>query len=992
MFLHKIIQNIQKKDALIKVKEACQEFLDRIRYLDSTNSRKKVDDFHANLSELSSIKNSKIVNMSNVTLAQQLDCLSEDKNSQRYRMNTDNSGQKEGQMFQNLLGDKNISAFSPDYDQTNTKEGLFGYEKLSNSQKESFNKLVSLFNELKGSEEHVCEKLDQISAHIEKMDMDCIQTCQEPILKCIWNALLTISSENKRVNSIFEQMNTLLIKINRICLELTNKVLGKQLKILMLFLSTVLHYRHIEKVFESAYMTCSVEVFLSVGLEILAKMDTKYCNYFSDERLHNSVKFYVAWVCQKLEKSQNCLMDENRFKRLHISYSQFKFRNMPQLHGPITLCLEKKVKRLSEQAYESSNALTKSYETPNRSRKSKFSSPETGNYRSTTCENQETEKEYIGKRVASVDVAIRDNISHGLRQLGDLLDSIKKRRQETTTGILMSPQSNFVSPNRHWKRGMGRETPLRNALGLAIKGQASNDAKPSFELSPEEIHSIVEGIALNLSERELNEFESTMRQLRSVCTTKECLLVVRSIINTVFWRSSVMRANVMKERIFSNMLMFCESIDKLQILYTIKNAFMHMNKTFGDQRVQLNYFTYLLLDFISNWFLLNINSNWSRVLSPIAELITSGLASQESYSIANHLLTRALEETPEQELKKTFELELIQSTRLYQVFSEWYDSKFPTQFDEDNEKRSIVPSLSRVLSPIDLNTSTIHAHSEPKTDVNATFRDRSYESPCQPNESRYLPKGEPEPVAVCDLQRTPTSVDLRRSFERALSRSSRKKSPFSLNEARASYRKASPANNISDFQTKFNMLVLENENNKAVLSQNLQSSYNAYQEGSLQFSDTVTVPFEHGEMEFAQVKPSLEGEIISNGLNMRISSPDRKFSTRLAESNRHVINTVSNSLANQSYNQEKPKQPEEHQPQVHQTRPIPSKSRVQQQDSAEKWRDKYIQEKEKIQKTINLLDKTQSDYEQKCNHMNDILLKLEEQRKVNEQLLNKFNE
>ena len=371
------------------------------------------------------------------------------------RVHANQNEHNENEILRQILNEKSVSSFSPENSSHKPSNEHFGFDKLTAMQKESFNRLMGMFNEVKASHDNLGEKIDQIYNALEKMDMDLVQTCQEPIMKSIWKLLVAASNEVRKVSQFFEQINSILIKLNRTCLELTDKVLDKELKILLLFIANVLHTRHVEKVLDSAYMTCSIERFLVIGLEVFAKLDQKYSGYFNDERLQNSIKHFVGWVSQKLEKTQTCMVEETKFKKLAQSYAIFKFQNMPQLHHPLVLALEKKIKRVSvEEQSDTLAGTAKSFETPNRSRRSKMSSPDANVRRSTTCENAvEAEKEYFGKRVASVDAEIRNNITSGLGRLNDLLESIKKRRVETGVSQMLSP-GNFVSPNRHWKRGL----------------------------------------------------------------------------------------------------------------------------------------------------------------------------------------------------------------------------------------------------------------------------------------------------------------------------------------------------------------------------------------------------------------------------------------------------------------------------------------------------------------------------------------------------------
>ena len=62
------------------------------------------------------------------------------------------------------------------------------------------------------------------------------------------------------------------------------------------------------------------------------------------------------------------------------------------------------------------------------------------------------------------------------------------------------------------------------------------------------------------------------------------------------------------------------------------------------------------------------------------------------------------------------------------------------------------------------------------------------------------------------------------------------------------------------------------------------------------------------------------------------------------------------------------------------------------QESDDKWRNKYLEEKERLQQTIELLEKANNGYLSQVTEKVDLVSKLENQRKINEQLFEKFNE
>ena len=461
-----------------------------------------------------------------------------------------------------------------------------------------------------------------------------------------------------------------------------------------------------------------------------------------------------------------------------------------------------------------------------------------------------------------------------------------------------------------------------------------------------------------------------MRQLRSVSTVKECVIIIKAIVASLVWRSTLMRSCSTKERIFSVLLLFCESVDKLQSLQAIKSSFAHMLQSCTDQRVQLNYFSFLLLDFISNWLLNSSSGNWVRYLSPLAELIVHSLSVEENYSMANQLLAASLETVSKEELKKIFELELIHSARLYQVFSDWYYQKFP---EEEEEEKKQADSIKDRLSFKQAGDS-LSVISPKNTNTMPTFRETaSYNvGELLNNDSRG--RMSDEKVAKYtelqkmrhELQNTPTSINLRRSFEQAF-QSNSKRSDRQEPQGETSEFKTSPSVRSIELEAKSNFVTLGAHQAGAILVEN-QDEPRRYPHLVRGQHDTVDVPLEHEELAFAQLKSSINSEV-SHGDPMRGDNGE-KVQTQLAPVEQRRFEAPKQELVKEARS-----------------------SRTADSDgSAEKWRDRYLSEKQKMQSTIHLLDKTQTDYHQKCSQTDNLLSKLEQQRRINEQLIDKFNE
>lgn len=484
-----------------------------------------------------------------------------------------------------------------------------------------------------------------------------------------------------------------------------------------------------------------------------------------------------------------------------------------------------------------------------------------------------------------------------------------------------------------------------------------------------------------------------MRQLRSACTTKECLLIIRSTLIAVFWNSSLMRISSARERIYSSLLMFCDGIEKVLVLQTIKNAFSTVNKAYSEYRVQMNYFTFLVVEFISNWLLLAVSSGWAKLLNPLAEVIVFALSTQETYMLADRLLTRAVQEVPAQDLRRMYELELIHSARLYQVFSDWYDSKFGLEKDE--EQKSIgIPPLSRILSPGGLTESHLNSTLGvfQRSEQAATFKQMTSIDPTSDVKVSL-------PMTSSQLHKTDTPENLRRSLDEFL-RDSNKKSQIRDSNKKSHMSYPQQHYDFQNFQnetgspqtlpTHSNFITL-GSNQNVLFQENTRVDTQSFSQPKNE-DDLVDVPCESGEMAFAQAKPSLEAELPNSFKAMPIR-PENQPQMPVYQ-NYPAQNQPSQNYPSQQYNPNLLTSSDNFS--SNRSIQFQQSQRMQTthdgQDSAEKWKTRYLKEKQNLQKTIDILDKTQMDYQQKCSHTNAILSKLEEQRKVNEHLLEKFNE
>ena len=287
------------------------------------------DPYHG-IGDLSSIRNnSKVVNVSNLSIQQGYlvsDEIKEDLTEEQF-----------------LSSERRDSAT-----ENETLKHEFSFENLKPVEKEQFEKVILMFKEIKSQDELVVEKLEAIISNIEKTNMEVVQAGQRRIVKMLKNALLSNSIDARILLKLFECANSLLVKMNKICLEIYTETLKLELKVVLLFLANVLGGKTIEKCLDSMYMTCSLDKFLAVTLVLFEKLDSKYSKFIPVEKLANAVRVYLNWLVIKVEKLQNVMLEEGAIKELERRFASFRFSNLPQMHLGLVNVLTKKVRNIED--------------------------------------------------------------------------------------------------------------------------------------------------------------------------------------------------------------------------------------------------------------------------------------------------------------------------------------------------------------------------------------------------------------------------------------------------------------------------------------------------------------------------------------------------------------------------------------------------------------------------------------------------------------------
>ena len=385
--VYKKIQQIHKKEGNITLKKRCQQILDSLENLyaraEVISPPKEDPERYNALNDISSIKgNSKVINISNLTLQQ----------GEYDELNKENE-YEEGATMQHERTNR--------FETIDTKRSEFAFENLKQAEKDQFAKLMAMLGEIKPKDEHMADKLDEIGVFVDKMNMEVLQACQKNIAQTIKRTLRNNATDYRNIVKIFESANNLLIKINRICLEIHSDTLKVELKIMLLFLANVLSGKNLEKTLDSMYMTCSIDKFLSATLDLFEKVDTKYIRLIPEEKLANALRVYLNWLVVKVEKIQNVMFEEELLKELERGFSQFRFNNLPQVHLGVSNVLGKRLKALEEHA---GNTSVRSYQTPKINKHKKTLSVDTSNMKdqSRMDDLSEIEQKQISQKMNNV--------------------------------------------------------------------------------------------------------------------------------------------------------------------------------------------------------------------------------------------------------------------------------------------------------------------------------------------------------------------------------------------------------------------------------------------------------------------------------------------------------------------------------------------------------------------------------------------------------------
>ena len=113
------------------------------------------------------------------------------------------------------------------------------FDHLKPEEKEQDNRLATLLNDFKPQDDQLLEKIEAVGPLLDKTNIDLIQATQDQIVKRLKKTIIMNFSDRKTIIQFFEHISSLLIKINKLCVGVTEKTLRTELKIVILFLSNL---------------------------------------------------------------------------------------------------------------------------------------------------------------------------------------------------------------------------------------------------------------------------------------------------------------------------------------------------------------------------------------------------------------------------------------------------------------------------------------------------------------------------------------------------------------------------------------------------------------------------------------------------------------------------------------------------------------------------------------------------------------------------------
>jgi hypothetical protein len=334
------------------------------------------------------------------------------------------------------------------------------------------------------------QKCEAFLELLDTIDNEEIQSCQDFLVIELtkFSEITKYAPAGPNSGHIDDKVNEFvgeaLQRANKRMVELSPKNLSREIKWIIHKNITGRSFKKNEHLLDTAYMTCSLEVFLKETIRFLEKLSRSafWMKTFS-ERMTWSLTHYSQWLAGKIEKAQNYILNDKFIHSCENFFTTFGVINKaPQFIEalrPIAEALQKKLTLKVNNFFDQSKLaqLTQSsergnnFQTPKSRRSNSFNTFNTNILN--TVESIIHERSFRNElKAIENDFDTGLNNVQALERLRHLLDSAKKFKQNTS-GVLCSnfskgnsPHATIISPSRHWKRGMGRDSPGKQGSNL----------------------------------------------------------------------------------------------------------------------------------------------------------------------------------------------------------------------------------------------------------------------------------------------------------------------------------------------------------------------------------------------------------------------------------------------------------------------------------------------------------------------------------------------
>lgn len=548
----------------------------------------------------------------------------------------------------------------------------------------------------------------------------------------------------------------LLVKINRIAGSLESRALYTEVRIATELFHGVYNVnpKKLDALFDSAYLVCSLENFIRVTSGVIKK-----CHKIPEK----AFIYFAFWLSQKLEKSQNYALDKKLLNKSMQTIQKFAAENQAEIFKTLYDALLKKFQipeDFSSGHRQSQPCLTRpstalatgqglsqgsnpgnnfnmsssgkkshslsvtfsgsSFETP-KSKRSKYLDLTN----SSTCHNHHHPQQQLQgpqQQMHNVSQILNSTLTNNKSQLKlieEELDSnfgcALERLKNYVSGSMrsrrsfakLSPQSQMLSPStnrspgRPWRRGMGRD-----ASSTPLKGGQGSDGSPHMV---SEIRCIVEKLCMNTEKSiaSVPEIFGVLSELRSYLGQQQDFLLFNVFLYVC--RLGAFEDRALKQHLDSLHGALMKGMLRTNILSAYKQSFSYCFRQFdmhSCHNLIKNAFIYIVYQILEDDIQL-------QDISYFVETVVFCLSEKLTHTLGDELMNKLYHNYHHEQLRKIFEVELLQSNRLYLVFLDWHN-QYLSQLPSDSNRKSLELSQDSISNQCN-NNSALAAAGNPSS-------------------------------------------------------------------------------------------------------------------------------------------------------------------------------------------------------------------------------------------------------------------------------------